>query len=80
MPNIITKAHRYLFGPQIGDTYERVLEPSDPTLPSDPQLVEIIDRREGLVQVRYPNHTHVLYEWPVLMFRWNHKFVRGGSK
>lgn len=77
---ILTKIHRFLLGPQIGDTYECVLEPSDPTLPSDPQLMEIIDRREGLVRVRYLNHDHAFYDWPVLTFQWNHKFVKGGPK
>lgn len=75
----LTRLHRFFMGPQIGDVYERVLEPADPTLPSDPQLVEIVDRCEGRVQIRYLNHVHMFYEWPVLMFRWNHKFINKGN-
>jgi hypothetical protein len=73
MKKLITKLRRFLFGPQIGDVYVRNDRPVNPFQQWEPQLVEIVDKRDGWVQIKYMSNGSIR-EWSVKMFQQNFIF------
>lgn len=51
---VVTKIHRFLFGPQIGDVYESKNYPGNPFQPPPVERVEVVDLRGGWVEYQYP--------------------------
>ena len=73
MKKLMTKLHRFLFGPHIGDIYVRNDQPVNPFLHWEPHLVEIVDKKDGWVQIKHLSNGSI-QEWSIKMFRSNFLF------
>lgn len=79
---LLKKIHRFIFGPQIGDVYQRkVSQYQNPFRVVDEPIVKIIDRREGWVQTCYikssDEYSHHTSDWNIVSFMRHWKLFDG---
>lgn len=79
MKKWMTKLHRFLFGPQIGDVYVHNDRPVNPFQPFDDHLVEIIDKKDHWVQIKHIASKYrqcSTQEWSIRNFLSRYQFLR----